>query len=473
MPLTRRRFIQNASASALTVLGTSSTLAATTARPTNVLLIMVDDLNDWVGCLGGHPQAQTPNIDRLAAGGRLFANAHCAGPICNPARAAMLTGKHPATTGLHLLAPLFRQTESLKDAITLPQHLMQHGYRSLGVGKVFHQRHDQRSYHAFGGKRGEYGPMPDAKLSYPHGHPLWDWGAFPESEQDTPDYKIADWAIERLGKEYDQPLFLSVGFYRPHVPMYAPQRWFDLYPEDRVQLPPLRPEGDDGISEYARQLTAATTAPRHDVVVELDQWRHAVRSYLASVSFMDHQVGRVLQALEQSPHAGNTVVVFCADHGFHLGEKRRWGKRSLWEESTHIPMIIAGPGITPGRCDQPVGSIDLYPTLTRYLGLTPRPGLDGHDLTPLLNNPAADWDHTALTSFGPGNHAVRSRRWRYIRYRSGDEELYDHDADPREWNNLADKPAYRPIIAQHQRHLPQQEATLVPNSAGGDCPLLP
>jgi choline-sulfatase len=469
--MTRRDSIKLAAAGAMTLAGVNRWAVGQDRPQPNVLFIGVDDLNDWIGCMGGHPQVQTPNLDALAASGAVFTNAHCPSPICNPARASLLTGVHPARSGLHFLAPLFRDTPTLADAVTLPQHFMQSGYHVMGVGKVFHQRHDQASFHETGGKFGEYGPLPPQKLSYPKGHPLWDWGVYPGDEKDTPDHKIADWAIEHLQRDDDKPFFLAAGFYRPHVPMYAPQRYFDLYPPGEVAMPPVHADELAGVSDYALQLTHASTAPRHREIVESGQWEHAVRAYLASVTFMDAQVGRLLDALRRSRHANNTIVVFWSDHGFHLGEKQRWEKRSLWERSTHVPLIITGPGIEPSRCTRPVGTLDLYPTLLDLCDLPPRDGLDGLSLRPLLADPDADWRPAVVTSFGPCNHAVRSERWRYIRYADGSEELYDHHTDPYEWHNIAHASESNNVMRQHRNWLPRINAPLPAGSAGSDSPL--
>lgn len=442
-------------------------------RPPNVLFIAVDDLNDWIGPLGGHPQAHTPHLDRLAARGFVFENASCPAPICTPARTGVLTGTHPASSGLYFLAPLFRNTPTLSRSVTLPQHFRDHGYRTMAVGKVFHGVNDPASFDENGKITNKYGPTPDRKISYPKGHPLWDWGVYPTDGSPTPDDRIADWAVERLGRRYDRPFFLGAGFFRPHVPMYAPAQWFERYPPGGVRMPPMPPDAGDTISDYARKLTHAAVAPRHEEVVELGQWEHAVRAYLASVSYMDDQVGRLLDALDASPHADNTVVVFWSDHGFHLGEKHRWGKRSLWEESCRVPLILAGPGVRPGRTDQPVGTIDLYPTLCGLCALSERPGLDGRSLIPLMSDADADWPHTALTTFGPGNHAVRSRHWRYIRYADGSEELYDHRTDPHEWRNLAGEDQHAEALASHRRRLPTTTVAMTPGSAGSDSPLFP
>jgi len=346
--------------------------AAVRNRP-NVLFIAVDDLNDWVGCLGGHPQSITPNMDALAASGMLFENAHCQAPICTPSRSSLLSGRYPSTSGLYFLAPQYREAETLRDMTSLPQYFKEHGYTSLGAGKIFHTNDDPLSFHEYGGHMGNFGPRPEKKLSLPKGHPLWDWGAYPDDDAEMPDYKISQWAERKLKEHYDSPFFLSVGFYRPHVPMYAPPKWFDMHPRDKVILPEAPAEDLDDIPRYALELTYASAAPRHAYVLELNEWDHAVQAYLACVTFVDHCIGKVLDALRASDYVDNTIVVLWGDHGFHLGEKCRWGKRSLWEESTRAPLIMAGPGIPKDlRCRKPVGMIDLYPTLADLCGLPPR-----------------------------------------------------------------------------------------------------
>lgn len=472
----RRQFLHSLGAGALGA-SLSSSVCATTetsgryGRP-NVLFIAIDDLNDWVGCMDGHPQAITPNMDRLAAEGVLFENAHCQAPICTPSRASLLSGLYPSTTGLYFLAPQYREAETLREMTTLPQYFMEHGYRSVGAGKVFHTDDDPHSFHEFGGNMGGFGPRPKEKISLPKGHPLWDWGAYPDRDEDMPDHKIAHWAADKLKQRYDTPFFLSVGFYRPHVPMYVPQKWFDMHPRDRIILPQAAREDLEDIPPYALQLTYAAAAPRHDYVVSLNEWEHGVQAYLACTTFVDHCVGVVLDALRNSPYADNTIIVLWSDHGFHLGDKLRWGKRSLWEEATRAPLIIATPWTPKGqRCRRPVGMIDLYPTLVDLCGLPPRPVLEGKSLRPLLDDPNAAWDRPTLTTFGPNNHSLRSERYRYTRYADGSEELYDHNADPAERTNLAGRDKYREIIAEHRKWLPAINREPLPGSAGSDSPL--
>ncbi len=436
--------------------------ATQAAKRPNVLFIAIDDLNDWVGCLGGHPQVKTPNIDRLARRGVLFTNAHCQAPICNPSRVSLLTGRLPSSTGVYQLSPNFRSDAKLKNLVTLPQHFAAAGYETLGVGKIFHGRYPDTISFQTNGPRPGFGPRPKKKINYLTGHALWDWGAFPEKDSQMGDAKVADWTIEQLRAGHARPFFLAVGFYRPHVPLYVPQKWLDLYPEGSVRLPPTK-EGDrDDLPEFAKKLTNGLPAPRHEWFVENHQWRRAVAAYLASVTFVDNQLGRVLDALDASGAADNTVVVLFSDHGWHLGEKFRWAKRSLWERSTRVPMIVVAPGRTRDeKCSRPVGLVDLYPTLIELCGLPPREGLDGHSLAPLVASPQSARREPAITTYEQNNHAVRSEHWRYIRYADGSQELYDHRRDPNEWNNLAGDEKYADVIAQHARWIPKVNAAPV------------
>ncbi len=449
---------------------------ATEEKQPNVLLIAVDDLNDWTGCLGGHPQAKTPNLDRLAAQGTLFTNAHCQSPVCNPSRASLLTGRYPHSSGVYFLGPDLKRAPVLRNLETLPERFAKEGYRTLAAGKIFHGG-DKRFFQQYGGSMGGFGPRPKKKISQPHGHPLWDWGAFPERDQDMPDYKIARWAVEKLKAQPEDspnPFFLGVGFYRPHVPMYAPKKWFDLFPRDQVKRPVVRADDRDDIGAYAIALTNEKhVAPKHAWVESAGQWEHAVQAYLASTAFVDHCLGLVLDALEDSPHKDNTIVVLFADHGFHLGEKQRWAKRSLWEDGTRVPLIVVAPGFDKQqRTNKPAQLLDIYPTLLELAGLPADSSQEGHSLVPLMKDPQAEWPHVALSSFGKGNHAVRSEHFRYIRYRDGSEELYDHRKDPHEWKNLA-SPEERAdqgtaeVIRTHRRHIPATEAEVLPGNSTG------
>lgn len=450
------------------LLGCGQALAKESPERPNVLLIAIDDLNDWIGCLDGHPQVKTPNIDRLARRGVLFTNAHCQAPICNPSRVSFMTGMLPSTTGVYLLSPTnFRVSPALKEMPTLPEHFAAGGYKTIGCGKIYHNATSTDTFQTYG-PRGSFGPLPNEKINHKQGHRLWDWGAFPESDAQMPDVQVTNWAIERLGEKHDKPFLLAVGFHRPHVPLYVPQKWWDVHPaEAEIRLPPVLEDDRDDLSKYALDLTYSSAAPRHSFFLQNDQWHRAVRAYLASIRFVDHYVGQLLDALDESPHARNTIVVLLSDHGFALGEKQRWAKRSLWERSTKVPLIVAGPGCKAGgKCSQPAGLIDVYPTLIELCGLRSNERLEGISLLPQLQDPAATRSQPAITTFYKDNHAVRTERWRFIHYANGSRELYDHESDPHEWHNLAGQEKYRTVIESLARHLPDVNVDPVPGSAG-------
>lgn len=435
-------------------------------RP-NVLLISIDDLNDWVGCLQGHPQAKTPNIDRLAKMGTLFTNAHCQSPVCNPSRASMMTGRYPHTSGIYFLSPDLKQAPVLQDLKTMPEVFAANGYKTLATGKLFHSG-DKRFFDQYQ-PSGGFGPRPKKKISQPHGHPLWDWGAYPEDDDQMPDMKAAKWAVGQLQQKHAKPFFMGVGFYRPHVPMYAPQKWFDLHPRNAIQLPLVDGKDRDDISQYAIALTDRNhVAPTHQWIKQAGQWDHAVQSYLASVTFADHCLGLVLDALESSEHSANTIVVLFSDHGFHLGEKQRWAKRTLWEDGTRVPLIVVAPGTASNqRSERPAELIDVFPTLIELAGLPQDASQEGQSLVPLITDPALDWAHPAITSFGKGNFAIRSTRYRFIQYLDGSQELYDLQSDPHEWTNLASDDAFSEIIADHVKHIPKKQHAVLPGKSTG------
>jgi arylsulfatase A-like enzyme len=445
-------------------------------RP-NVVFIAVDDQNDWIGALGGHPAVKTPNIDRLARRGTVFLNANCQAPLCNPSRTSVMTGLRPTTTGIYGLEPWFRTLPRLMDRITLPQHFKASGYRTYATGKVFHEFDADRTrlkgeFEVFGPAGGstEPGVLPPKKLIPPTpmgNHPLMDWGYFPHRDEDRADYITTSWAVERLqGMSKDEPFFLAVGIFSPHVPCYASQKWFNLYPDDDSLLPPVKADDRIDTPRFAWYLHWKLPEPRLEWLVENHQWRKLVRSYLASISFADSQVGRVLAALEASGQADNTIVVLWGDNGWHLGEKGITGKNSLWERSTRVPLIFAGPGVTPGgRCQQPAELLDMYPTLIELCGLPVRNDLEGISLTPQLRNAGTHRDRPALTTHNQGNHAIRSERYRFIHYADGSEEFYDLVQDPNEWTNLAAKPEFAGLMAEHRKSLPKVDLPPAPRSA--------
>ena len=457
-------------AAILMILGLSvPSAAAEAAKRPNILLIAIDDLNDWVGCMGGHPQAKTPNIDRLAARGVLFNNAHCQAPVCNPSRASMMTSLYPSTTGVYFLTPDLSASPVARETILLPKRFQNEGYHVTGAGKIFHGNLNRKHMPNWAGSFGGFGPLPEKKLSSFPGGRIWDWGVFPVNDELMTDHKIAKWSVQQLAEQHDKPLFLATGFYTPHVPQFAPQKWFDMYPLETVHLPKVVADDLKDISEYGINLTRLKhVAPTMEWVGDNDQWKLLVQSYLACISFTDHQVGKLLDALDNSPYRDNTYIVLFTDHGFHQGEKERFAKRSLWEDGTRTPMIIAGPGIAQGGvCSKPAQLLDVYPTLLELTGLTADPKLEGNSLAPLLKNPQADWPHMARTSFGPGNYAIISEHGRYIQYNDGSEEFYDRAKDPHEWNNMITNPEYAAMIQKHRAQIPQHRHAILGQKSTG------
>lgn len=451
---------------------TSSMSIAQEAKP-NILFIAIDDLNDWVNHLEGHPKVQTPNMDRLAATGRAFTNAHTQAPLCNPARTSFMMGLRPTTTGIYALQPWFRSVEKYKNWISLPQFFEQHGYHTLTTGKVYHDAYPPKEDRKDGpefttwGFKGGFFPRPDEPIVKTTGHPLVDWGVYPEKDSQQDDWKIADWAIKQLkNPPKDKPFFLSVGFRHPHVPLYATQQWFDLYPEEDLLLPKVRGDDRDDIPAFAWKLHWQLPEPRLAWLKMHHEWKPKVRGYLASVSFVDMLVGRVLSTLKEEGLADNTIVVLLSDHGYHLGSKDISGKNTLWHESTRVPFIFSGPGIAqPGqKSDEAVELLDLYPTLIEMAGLPAKKGLDGQSLMPILQDASAARTQPAICSHGPGNHVVVTEQWRFIQYADGSQELYDRMVDPYEWHNLARLDGYHPVIDHLSQYIPKNVAKAVPGS---------
>lgn len=443
----------------LTTAVTVMVVAAHAAEKPNVLFLAVDDLNDWVGVLGKRTDVKTPNIDRLAKQGVLFTRAYCAAPACNPSRAALMTGLRPSTSGVYHNNQPWRR--ALPNAITLAQYFMKHGYRVEGGGKIFHNSFNDAASWQHWEKAGEF-PHP-ARLPHngiaPASH--FDWGPVDADDQEMGDYKVAQWAADFLAKPQEKPFFLAAGMLKPHLPFFAPKKYFDLYPLDSIALPKVI-EGDlSDIPEAGRKM--ARPEGDHRKVLAANQWKKAIQAYLACITFTDTMLGMILDALEKSPHAKNTIVVLWSDHGWHLGEKEHWRKFALWEEATRVMLTIQVPGVTkPSTCDRTVGLIDLYPTLVELCGLPAKDGLEGVSLVPLLKDPSTAWDRPALTTHGRNHHAIRSEKYRYIRYADGSEELYDHTSDPLEGKNLASDPTLAGVKQGLSRYFPTTNAPDAP-----------
>lgn len=461
---------------ALLAASLGSACPARAADRPNILFIAIDDLNDWVGCLGGHPQAHTPNIDRLARRGVLFTNAHCQAPICQPSRTSVLTGTQPFHNGVYDIQQQFRDAPALKDAITLPRYFRQHGYRTIVTGKISHHSPEADDWTERGPNRGSWPKFPwrdrETISGLPPG-PTWvfDFGPVDYPGHELPDGTVATWAVNRIEQGLPEPFFLAVGFTATHLPHYPPRTIYDRLPPEQVTLPVAPMDDLEDVPPMGRKFTRYfdLSPISHNEIIRRGLWRKAVAAYLGCVAFVDKCVGRVLDALEKSPQGKNTIVVFWSDHGFHLGEKMHWEKRSLWERSTRVPLIVALPGESRRgtRTHRPVGLIDVYPTLVELGGLPAKAGMDGRSLAPLLRDPGHAWPHAAVSTQMPGNHSVRTEDWRYIRYANGDEELYAHPGDPHELRNLAPGAGYERIKRDLGKWIPQVNAPSGPRLPKG------
>jgi arylsulfatase A-like enzyme len=454
-----------------------SAVAADGKQP-NVLFIVVDDLNDWIGALGGHPQARTPNIDRLAKRGTLFTRAYCPAPACLPSRAATMTGVAPYRSGCYVnSATQTWQLILLPKADTLPAHLRANGYETAGAGKIFHhyQNHPGSWDDFWPSKNLQFPPVHrPAKKDLPtfekasrskRWYMEFNWGPLDKTVEQTGDWMSMKFVSQKLQEKRDKPFFLACGIYRPHVPWFVPRKYFDMFPLDKIQLPPSKLDDYNDIPKGAPRRGPGI----YHKVLEANGYHHqAVQGYLASIAYADDLIGRLLKNLAKSEHADNTIVVLWGDHGWHLGEKLTYRKFTLWEEACRVPMIVALPKSMQAdyrqgiNCSRPVNLMDLYPTLLELTGVKkPRQKMDGHSLVPLLKNPEADWKHGSITSNGFKNDSIRTERWRFTRYPNDAEELYDHDTDPYEWKNLAGDPAYKTIAATLRKQLPQDPVPMV------------
>ncbi|MGC6424098.1 MAG: sulfatase-like hydrolase/transferase [Lentimonas sp.] len=501
-------------------------VTATDTRP-NVILIICDDLNDSVEGMGGHSQAHTPNIERLMHKGVRFTNAHCNAPICGPSRASLWSGLLPSTSGYYGYAQQqndWRKFDKLTDAVTLMEHFKSNGYNVWGSGKIFHNGHSDNSVFTISPDddldrpgASDFGPFPWDGFSF-HGtstrrvgqsHPRMPselsgyWTSFgsledvptvgnytgwslkevdftynsPVSRDLMPDEVTARWVAAKLSQTHSKPFLLTVGMNRPHIPFYAPDEFFELYRDEEgnniVELPPYLENDLDDVPAILKEYSDGIANYRTAGAGNDQWWKNLVQAYLACVSFVDHQVGTILDAVEASEYADNTIIIFTSDHGYHLGEKNHRSKTTAWEETTRVPLVFYVPELTPSNqvCSAPVSLVDLYPTLNSLCGLPADPNggssknniaLDGHDLTPFLRQPdIGRWDGPLVSlshlnsqeAIAPhvespwalNHHSVRSADYHYVLCSDGSEELYDHSDDPNEWVNRALDPVYAEI----------------------------
>ncbi len=426
----------------------TTTTARTEEKPRpDIVFIIVDDLNDWIGCLNGHPDAKSPNLDALAASGMLFSTAYCNSPQCRPSRTSLNHGVYPFKTGTYFNAKAPNETNITTP--TMQQFFMESGYRVASGGKVFHGNPGKVGDALF--QRPRDPKPPEGKDNFNAMRAPNDGYALDVVDKEMGDYKVAQWASQEWRKVTENPLFMSVGFFRPHRPLQVPKSWFDQFPLESIRRP-TEPDGVDDwadMPEFARRL-ARTHAHKplhnglsdHEYIVANDQWNATIRAYHASVAFVDRQIGRFLESLKKNPRGRETFVMLVSDHGWHLGEKKHWCKGAIWEQTTHIPFIVRGPGIKAGSiCTQPVSLIDVYPSLVDLAGFETPDWLDGISIKSQLAAPSTPRP-AAISSYGEANTSIRTEHWRYIRYEDGSEELYDHRVDPDEWTNLANKPEH-------------------------------
>ena len=432
------------------------------ANQPNVLFIAIDDMNDWVGFLGGHPQAKTPNMDRLAKRGVNFTNAHCIAPACSPCRLGLLFGVEPFHSGLY---PFYDHEkipqEVLGQYTSLPKHFRDNGYQSYGAGKIFHGSKKLAS------DWDDYLKQTGAKLNYApeNGYQQNDskkmaFCPTTNSLEDHPDYQVASYGIDILKQQHDKPFFLAVGIVKPHLAFVCPQQFFDMH-RGPIQKPLIRHRDLQDVPWVGRSMAKLND----DLKFRTDDaWEKVHRSYLACISWADYNVGRVLDALESSPYADNTIVVLWSDHGYHQGEKRSFRKFSLWEEATHVPFIIYDPRpgkMKSGNCTEAVSLINIYRTLGELTGIDVPEYVDGKSLVGQLQDPTTPLAEPAITTWGRGNYTVRDENWRYTRYYDGGEELYNHSSDPQEWKNLANDESLVTKKNELATFLPRNEASLV------------
>jgi len=469
----------------------------------NVLFISVDDLNDWVGGFASHPQAHTPNLDRLFSKGVLFTNAHASQAVCTASRNSLLSGLHPTSTGWYQSTKEMRATydEVMGTHKMMPQYFKDNGYNTYAAGKVFHdgitdypdkkalfwtesapeywndmEPHILDAGNGYGGRMFYPFPKDGGQMVQLYGKDkvfLKKHGNFhslcggPLDKNDIPkegmyDEQTAKWAVEKLNTKMDKPFFMAVGFIRPHVPYTAPKEFFDLYDPSKIELPIIPENEMEDIPMMGKSIAYGYSPQGEwaDVMKREGTLRELVHAYLACVSFVDAQIGQVLDALEKSDHAKNTIIVLWSDHGQHIGEKRHFRKMALWEESTKVPLFFSVPGMSNEgkKCESAVSLLDLYPSLVELCDLPKLSKLEGNSIVPLIKKPSLKWDKPVLSSWLYKNFAVRSNEWRYIQYRDGSEELYNHYKDPNEYHNLAINGKNKNIIAKLKKYIPSTVA---------------
>ncbi|WP_372936138.1 sulfatase [Seonamhaeicola sp.] len=454
--------------------GCSSSKKAITANKPNVLFIAVDDLNDWAGYMGNN-QIITPNMDALASQGIFFNSAHCQYAVCGPSRASVMSGMYYHSLGFGTEGSIQRKDEEIvnaakkKGSSLVYEYFADNGYKTMAAGKLLHHHVPEETVDVSNG-RGSWDFNLDEngkkkRLNWFGSKGLLDWGPINKPEEEMSDYKAAEWAVDQLSQEHDKPFFLMTGFLRPHTPLYIQQKYLDMYPLDEIELPPYKEDDYNDIPKAAKEVW--NSYPDVPWAIKNKQWRKIVQAYMACITFTDAQIGKILEALENSPYRDNTLVVLWSDHGFHMGEKSRFQKHTAWDRSTKVPLIIKDPRSKstknlPKQIEANVQLIDLYPTLLELCGLPENKKVEGRSLVPLMENPDLKWEYPAYT-FRRGKYAtVKYGPYRFTEYFDGSRELYNLENDPNEWNNLvhSNNDKYKEIIEQMHQLLQKPDVAL-------------
>jgi len=455
---------------------------STAQEKPNVLFIAIDDLNDWVGCFGGNPQVKTPNLDKLnALGGMVMNKAQSPASVCCPSRSALLTGVPPHKTGVYGNRNNLKKAPKAKDLVTLPEYFSQHGYHSISMGKIFHihpipgskeKDHSEWAFDEWHKNFPGVGPisnerpvnrlpnLPGENMSHYHAK-AFDWGPTKGNDETRMrDYKTAQWTAEQLTtRDFDgKPFFMAIGISKPHLTWYVPQKYFEMYPLDEIEVPEMR---KDDLEDITNRHGKVAYKPTNSWLRAEKYGRHkeAVQAYMATVTFVDDCIGVILDGLAHSKYADNTIIMVWGDHGWHLSEKLKYGKTGLWHEATRVPLMVKVPGVTPNnkKSNGVVNLIDMYPTLLELCGLPPNPKNYGKSFAKLLENPDMEWNEPTLTTDKYNNHRIYDGRFSYISDGgTGTEQLYDHESDSLEFNNLIDIPQYAEVKARLKAYLPKE-----------------
>ncbi len=442
----------------------------------NVLFIAIDDLNDWTEVLSGNSQSLTPNLKAFANESVNFKHNYCASPGCNPSRSAVLTGLHTYNSGMYSNYQDWRKVPAMQKVPTLPQYFKANNYYTAGAGKIFHYSQvDSIGWDDYFPSQkknmpNDYIPK-DAPLNMPpfkYMYNMFDWGPIDVGIEKTGDYQSVSYINSQLGKKHDKPFFLACGLYRPHLPWYVPQEYFDRFPLDSIKLPEVLENDLDDLGDHAKEIIQRG-GNYHKHVVEAGLWKEAIQGYLASISYADDMVGNLLENLAKSAYAENTIVVIWSDHGWQLGEKHHWRKFALWENVIKTVMMIKVPegtkalpeGSKNGFANNGVSSLlDIYPTLNDLCNLQGRENFDGQSLVNLLKNPDTKDERSVITTYDYGDYSIRKNNWHYIQYIDGSKELYDLSTDNEEFFNLSTDVNYSNIIDQLSAEIPKNPIDL-------------